>query len=115
MYGEEEIFIWVNKQLIKLACKEIIYLEADDNYIKIYTTASAIPYLVKGTMNDAQKIMPSRFFLRVHRSYMIGLYHVKHFNKDTVHMGVREIPLTRKYIQALFDRFIVLGVFWEQK
>lgn len=113
MNGEEEIYILVNRQLIKLICKEIIYLEADDNYFKIYTTFSPIPYMVRGSLKDAQKMIPSRLFVRVHRSYIVGLYQVKHFTMAKVDVGVRVIPMTARYAQNLNSRFTVLGVFYK--
>src|SRR5688572_3010072 len=114
MYSEEEILIWVDKRLIRLVCKEIILFEAEHNYIKIYTTESKTPHLIRITMKQAEQILPERLFLRVHRSYIIGLYHVKHFTRDTVHIGIREVPLAPKYAQGLQDRFVVLGVFWSK-
>lgn len=112
MYWEDEIFIWIDKRLIRLACREIILLEAEDNYVKIYTTGSEIPYLVRMTLKQLHKGLPSNLFIRVHRCYIVGLYHVKFFTKDTVNLGNKEIPLARDRAQELQNRFVVLGVFW---
>lgn len=112
MYSEEILLIWVNRRLFRLTCRDIILFEAEDNYIKVHTTDSKVPYLVRLTMKQAERMLPGCLFIRVHRSYIIGLYHVRHFTRDTVHIGTREVPLAPKYAQGLHDRFVVLGVFW---
>lgn len=82
-----------------LPVSEVMYLEAYDDYVKIFTAKEM--FLKKKTMNYyEQSLDPSRF-VRVHRSYMIQLSQITRIEpleKDThvalLKTGVR-IPLSK--------------------
>jgi DNA-binding LytR/AlgR family response regulator len=115
MFWEEEIYIWIDKRLIRLACRDIVLVEAEDNYVKIHTIAAGSPFLVRASLYKVSRIFTPDLFYRVHRCYIVGLYHVKFFTKDTVNLGNKEVPLARDRAPGLNDRFVVLGVFWRKK
>ncbi len=48
---------------------EILYLQADDDYVKIHTKEGS--YLKKKTISYFEKVMDQNQFVRVHRSYMV--------------------------------------------
>jgi two-component system, LytTR family, response regulator len=50
---------------------EIIYIEAYDDYVKIFTADDV--YLKKKTMNYFEEVLDSKDFLRVHRSVIVRL------------------------------------------
>lgn len=49
---------------------QVQYLEAADDYVKIYTTAGS--FLKKKTMQYFEETMPSQEFIRIHRSYIVN-------------------------------------------
>jgi len=50
---------------------EIIYIEAYDDYVKIYTNETM--YLKKKTLSHYENTLNTKDFLRVHRSYIVQL------------------------------------------
>ena len=48
---------------------EILYLQADDDYVKIHTKEGS--YLKKKTISYFEKVMDQNQFVRVHRSYIV--------------------------------------------
>lgn len=50
---------------------DIQYFEAFDDYVKIYTAEGS--YLKKKTMSYFEEVLDSKQFIRVHRSYIIGI------------------------------------------
>jgi two-component system, LytTR family, response regulator len=78
---------------------EIQYIEAYDDYVKIYTQKEM--FLKKKTMSFYENSLDSSQFVRVHRSYLIQLTHltrIEPLEKDThvalLKTGVR-IPLSK--------------------
>ncbi|MDQ3112297.1 MAG: LytTR family transcriptional regulator [Bacteroidota bacterium] len=54
---------------------EIYYIEAYDDYVKIFTKDEY--YLKKKTMSYYERVLRPTEFLRVHRSFLIRLEHLK--------------------------------------
>ena len=108
----QEILVPVNRQLIAISFMNIVMLEAADDYIKIHTTALSNPYLIKGCLKKAEQLLPPSSFCRVHRSYIVGVRHVRIITRDTVNLGTKEVPLSKNYAAGLRSRFVAPTSFY---
>lgn len=82
-----------------IAVEKIHYLKAMDDYVCIYTAEGK--YLKQQTMKYYQKHLPSRDFVRIHRSYILAisqLQKLEAYTKDS-HMAIlkqdRQLPVSR--------------------
>ena len=64
-----------------MSCKEIIYCEGEGNYAKIHTLTGK-PLLISKTLQWLEEVLPSDFFFRIHKSYLVNLGHAKTFDKS---------------------------------
>ncbi|WP_342647377.1 LytTR family DNA-binding domain-containing protein [Mucilaginibacter sp. CSA2-8R] len=65
----------VRGKMVKVAIKDIIYVEGAQNYIKIHlTTGNMMPYL---TINEIEEYLPSTQFARIHQSFIVNNEFVK--------------------------------------
>ncbi|GAB3823715.1 LytR/AlgR family response regulator transcription factor [Pontibacter rugosus] len=79
--------------------KDVLYLEAYDDYIKVHTPDGL--FLKKKTMNYYERVLDPKQFVRVHRSYLIPLAQltrIEPLEKDAhvalLKNGIR-VPLSR--------------------
>lgn len=83
--------------------KDIIVIEAMDNYVKIFRKdlPTVVPQI---TMKDIEARLPDDSFIRIHRSYIIAVPFIEKFANKTVYMHhfPRTVPAGRKYI-AVFN------------
>ncbi|OKL41027.1 LytR/AlgR family response regulator transcription factor [Pontibacter flavimaris] len=91
--------------------KDVLYLEAYDDYVKIHTAEGC--YLKKKTMSYYERVLDPKQFVRVHRSYIIPLTQltrIEPLEKDShvalLKSGVR-VPLSRSGYSKLRN---VLGI-----
>lgn len=77
---------------IKLA--ELIYLESLSDYVKIYFNNESL--ITRETISSFEDSLPE-IFVRIHRSYIINLDHVKEFSNKSVIVGNTELPISRTY------------------
>ncbi|TPE45342.1 LytR/AlgR family response regulator transcription factor [Pontibacter mangrovi] len=91
--------------------KDVLYLEAYDDYVKIHTSEGL--FLKKKTMSYYERVLDPKQFVRVHRSYIIPLTQltrIEPLEKDShvalLKSGVR-IPLSRSGYSKLRT---VLGI-----
>ncbi|MDF1546373.1 MAG: LytTR family DNA-binding domain-containing protein [Bacteroidales bacterium] len=61
-----------------IECKDIIYCKADDRYTRIYLHNSE-SHLIAKVLKDYEELLPSEFFLRIHKSYLVNLAFVKEY------------------------------------
>ena len=54
-----------------IAVEDIIYFEAQDDYVHIQTREKA--FLKKETLSHLEKLLDDRLFIRIHRSYMLNI------------------------------------------
>ena len=90
------IFIKSEYQVIKINYDDIRYIEALDDYIKIYTTNTR-PVLTLMTLKTIMEKLPDDLFARVHRSYIISLNKMESVRNKRIKIGEVEIPIGSSY------------------
>ena len=63
-----------------LNLNEVMYIQADSHYSKVYSGKDN--YFCNLSISDLEKRLPHDRFLRVHRSFIANLAHIKGFEKD---------------------------------
>jgi len=90
---EPALLIKEKGALIKLLQKEIVYLQASRDYVKIITTLKT--HLVSMTMKSLEETLPASQFIRIHKSFIVNLRHIQMIKTNEVMMGNKEVlPLS---------------------
>ena len=100
------IFVKVNYEIMKINLKEIELIEALDDYIKLYIKPN--PVLTLMTLKSIQEKLPSRDFVRVHRSFIVPLNKIEKFSKTKLVVSGKEIPIGSSY-SFVYDRLLELS------
>jgi two-component system LytT family response regulator len=98
------IFVKSEYQVIKINLEDIRYIEALDDYIKIYTT-SGRPILTLMTLKAMAERLPEDKFARVHRSFIVSLLKIDSVRNRRVKIGDSEIPVGNSYVES-FSRVL---------
>ena len=97
--NEGYLFVKYNYQWVKIFFKDIELVEALDDYIKIYTTGKA--YLIHMSMKVVQEKLPQQMFTRVHRSYIVPIEKINTWNKNSLTLDDKTIPVSYTYQKQL--------------
>lgn len=97
---KEYLFLNINKKIYKIYFNEILYIESLRDYITIHTITGKI--VVKHTLAAIQEKLPENEFIRVHRSFLIAVSHIRSFNAQSVFLGNTEIPVGKNFQADLF-------------
>ncbi len=100
------IFVKVNYEIMKINLKDIELIEALDDYIKIYIKPN--PVLTLMTLKSIQEKLPSRDFVRVHRSFIVPLSRIEKFSKTKLWIAGKEIPIGSSY-SSVYDQLLTLS------
>ena len=81
----------------------IVYFEAQNQYVMIYTTEGE--HLVRYNIGDFEEQLKADGFFRVHRGYLVSLAKVKKLVKSEVIMdgedGEVSVPVSRSNVKPL--------------
>src|SRR3954453_16135918 len=84
------LFIKSNNKFFKVNFSEIIYIEGMKDYLKIYTAEYRL--VTHQTMGEMEKILPSKQFLRVHKSYIVALAYIRSIYGNSIETQKGTIP-----------------------
>lgn len=88
---------------VKVDIKEIKYMEAMENYAKIYLNGSKL-IIAHNTLKNLAELVPEKLFVRIHRSYMVPRAGIKSFTRQSVNLQDGTIlPVGRQYASQLFE------------
>jgi two-component system response regulator protein len=99
--AHDAITLKVEHKNVVIRVDEISYIEAMDNYIKVYR--DNLPMVLSQiTMKEMERMLPDDRFIRVHRSYIVSLPHIESFSNRRIRLreGGKEIPVGRKYTDS---------------
>lgn len=100
------IFLRIDGELRKLNLDRILYVEGMKDYLKFYIEGERTPWVTHLTMSAAEQMLPPSQFMRIHRSFIIALNHIRSIDRnDCVYIGDQIIRVTDAYKDA-FARYI---------
>lgn len=103
-HRDKHIFLNANRTTVKVALQSIIYIEASQNYVDVYTTTDT--YHVKMSLTAIEDLLDESFF-RTGKSFIVGLRYVKSISKAEVTLDNGTlIPLGRGLYEAANKAFI---------
>jgi DNA-binding LytR/AlgR family response regulator len=89
------IFIKSNGKFVKMNFSEITYIKGMKDYLKIHTTESRL--VTHQTMNEMEKMLPVEQFVRVHKSFIVALAHIKSIYGNSIEIEDATIPVGITY------------------
>ena len=102
----DRIFIRHKEKMIKIMLAEILYMEADRNYSRIFT--STREYILSITLKTIEEKMSMQLFMRIHRSYLINITHVDEVAGRHVMIAKKAVPLGSGMREQLMHRMQTL-------
>lgn len=102
----KEIYVNIDKRLVKIDILSINYIHANGDYIIIKTEGKN--YTVHTTLKKIQEKLPESYFLKIHRSYIINLNKIVDIQDSTVLIGKEVIPISKTNRSILMESLNLL-------
>lgn len=99
----EYIFLKVEYQLVKVMLKDIAYIEAYKDYVKVHLLSKPNPLLSLTSLKSMEEMLPSDKFMRVHRSYIVALDHIDSVSKNVIQVGKNHITVSDNYKESFLE------------
>ena len=99
--SSERIFIKSGNKFFKVNFSEIIYIEAMKDYLKIHTADYKL--VTHQTMTEMEKILPAKQFIRVHKSFIVAIAHIKSLYGSSIETEKDTIPIGLSYKNSVMS------------
>ncbi|MBI4649607.1 MAG: response regulator transcription factor [Bacteroidia bacterium] len=103
--SKDEIFIKRTSSLIKLKYDDILWIEALENYVTIYTFSDK--FTIHFTLKSIEKKLPHQKFRRIHRSHIINIDKINIIEDNCIIIQIEEgkkmVPIGKSYKEKLLN------------
>ncbi len=103
---DDSLFVREQDKMVKVPIADILFIEAERNYCRIYSTSKE--YLLVLTLKEMEEKLPNHHFIRIHRSYIINLSHIKEVSTSNLIVAEKLLPISKSYKDELLKRLKTL-------
>jgi DNA-binding LytR/AlgR family response regulator len=96
------IFVKTEYRLEKVLFNDILYIEGMRDYRRIHLADKKVMTLQ--TFSEFEKVLPDKYFCRVHKSYIVSLLKVESIEKDRIKIKNNLIPISETYKEIFYNK-----------
>jgi DNA-binding LytR/AlgR family response regulator len=93
---EQYVYFRADRKMVKVMLYEILYIESMKDYLKIFTTTQGM-LITRQSMMAVEAMLPGDRFLRIHRSYLVHMMHIKSYTAELMEIGGTELPIGKGF------------------
>lgn len=98
---QSSFFVNADYQHIRIHIADITHIEGLKDYIKIHLTTQSSPVITRMSLKSMEDRLSSSQFLRVHKSFIVGIKHVNALRRNRIMVGSTEVPVSDNYREAI--------------
>lgn len=99
----DHIFVKNNYVFVKIKLNDLLYIEADNNYVSLITSDKK--FLVRLSLGQLLDKIHYKALVRVHRSFAVNINNIQSFNDQEVEINGQQIPIGRNYKEEFLRNF----------
>jgi DNA-binding LytR/AlgR family response regulator len=100
----EYFFIKTDNKFVKIVYDEILFVEALQNYVMIYSADKKyISYL---TFKSVEEYLPEDRFIKVHKSFIIAAEKIDSIEANDITIGQHHIPISRNLKEEVMEKLL---------
>jgi two-component system response regulator LytT len=102
---DEYLFLKIEYQLVRIALSDILYIEGLKDYVKVWIKSAEKPLLSLTSLKSLEEKLPSKRFMRVHRSFIVSLDKINSITRNALQIGKVNITVGDQYKEP-FNAFL---------
>ena len=100
--GTEYLFLKVDRKFVKIMISDILYIESLKDYIRVTTKSTSL--ISYQSLTAITEKLPADKFIRIHRSFSIGIDKVNVIEGNCVEIDGKLIPISREHRQEVLKK-----------
>lgn len=102
--ADDYIFVKANGKLERIALQEILFAEAMENYVAIYTASAKIIALT--TLKALQEKLPAASFIQCHKSYVVNAQAVRSIEGNLLNIDKYQVPISKYQKDEVMEKMV---------
>jgi two-component system response regulator LytT len=102
---DQYLFLKVEYQLVRIALDDILYIEGLKDYVKVHLKNVDKAVLSLTSLKALEEKLPTKRFMRIHRSFIVALDKITSMTKNSVQIGKMLITVGDQYRDG-FSQFV---------
>lgn len=98
------VFVKADNKLEKIFYADILFAEAMENYVGIYTAERKI--IVHSTLKALLENLPAGQFIQPHKSYLVNLDVIRAIEGNVLHIQQYQVPVSKYLKDVVMERII---------
>ncbi|HEV2480907.1 MAG TPA: LytTR family DNA-binding domain-containing protein [Puia sp.] len=98
------IFVKADSKLEKIAFADILFVEALENYVAIYTRERKI--ITHLTLKMLQEKLPAQAFVQPHKSYLIAIDKIDSIEGNMLHTAQYTVPISKYQKEEIMEKIV---------
>jgi DNA-binding LytR/AlgR family response regulator len=101
---EDYIFVKADNRLEKIAFADILFAEALENYVAIYTREKKI--ITHLTLRMLQEKLPAAAFVQPHKSYLVAIDKINSIEGNILHITQYQVPISKYQKEEIMEKIV---------
>lgn len=102
--ASDHLFIKTDDKLVKISINDIVYIEAMENYINIYTAQTR--YITHTTLKSVLECITDPGFIQTHKSFVINAAKITSIEGNLIELGKHQVPVSRSMKDAVLEKIL---------
>jgi DNA-binding LytR/AlgR family response regulator len=102
--NEDYIFVKADSRLEKIHFSDILFIEALENYIAIYTKERKI--ITHLTLKMIQEKLPAGAFIQPHKSYVVAIGKINSIEGNILHVLHHQVPISKYQKEEIMEKIV---------
>jgi len=101
---EDYIFVKADSKLEKIQFADILFAEALENYVAIYTREKKI--ITHLPLKMLQEKLPQTSFIQPHNSYIVAIDKINSIEGNILHIGSYQVPISKYQKEEVMEKIV---------
>lgn len=101
---KDYFFIKADNKLVKLFFDDILFVEALQNYIAIYTRGKK--YITYLTFKSIEEYLTPENFIKTHKSYIVSAAKIDNIEGNDIRIGDHHVPISRSGKEEVMEKLL---------
>ncbi len=100
--NRDYLIVRSDRKMVKVNWDDILYIESLSDYVKLHTPSKMI--LTRDTISNIETKLPSKLFIRIHRSFIVSVSHISGYTNEYVEIGNKQLTISRSYRSFFLEK-----------
>lgn len=101
---QDHLFVKADNKLEKIRFDDILFIEALENYIGIYTAAKKL--ITHSSLKALQEKLPAQKFIQPHKSFIVAINKINSIEGNILHVQQYQVPISKYQKDDVLERIL---------